>query len=266
MNYWDQKTFCLITGASRGLGRTIAIEFAKNVGSGSVFLLVARSADALESTKKSIEDETAGKCQVVTAPMDLGTPDKNAIQEIIKSALATTNSTAADFQHSLLVHNAGSLGIEKQLKVIELDDLSDIHSYFSFNVYSMIILTTQFFKIFNDSEKQRSIVQITSLGGVQPFKTWGLYCAGKAARDMLMKSVAEESGIQVISWAPGPVQTDMYDQAVQQTGDKELQTLFSENQQQGSVLTAQQTIIKLIKVLREGKYVKGEHVDYYDIE
>lgn len=266
MEYWNQKTFCLITGASRGIGRTIAIEFSKKVAPGSVFLLVARSTAALEETKASVDSITGGTVTVVTATVDLNNPDKDAYFKLINSALTHTDAKASDFDHSILVHNAGSLGMEKKLKVAEMEDLSEMQSYFGLNVFSMVILTTQFFKHFSDAKKQRSIVQITSLAGVQPCKSWGLYCAGKATRDMLMQLVAIESGIQVLSWAPGPVETEMFDYVCNNTGDPELRKMMQDCRKEGKDLTCEQTVTKLVKVLGEKKYVNGEHVDYFDIE
>ncbi|ODM91209.1 Sepiapterin reductase [Orchesella cincta] len=266
MEYWNQKTFCLVTGASRGIGRTIAIEFSKKVANQSVFLLMARSTSALEETKSAISAATEGRVSVITSTIDLEKPDKDAYLSAIVSALTQTNTTASDFDHSILVHNAGSLGVEKKLKVVEMEDLADLSGYFSLNVISMVILSTQFFKTFNDTAKQRSIVQITSLSGLQPFKTWGLYCTSKAARDMLMKVVALESGIQVLNWAPGPVETEMFDNVCKHTGDPDLLKAFTECREEGKVLTCEQTVTKLVKVLAEKKYVNGEHVDYFDVE
>ncbi|CAL8079704.1 unnamed protein product [Orchesella dallaii] len=131
---------------------------------------------------------------------------------------------------------------EKKFKVVEMEDLADLSSYFSLNVISMVILSSQFFKVFNDSSKQRSIVQITSLSGLQPFKTWGLYCTGKAARDMLMKVVALESFIQVLNWAQGPVETEMFDNVCKHTGIPDLLKAFTECSDEGKVLTCEQTV------------------------
>jgi len=254
-----------VTGASRGIGRTIAIEFSKKVADGSLFVLVARTTQALESTKAAVLEASENKVKVVTTTMDLEKPDKESYFNLVNSALSQTGVQAGDFNHSILVHNAGSLG-NTQRKVVEMEDLQEIQGYLTLNVTSMILLNSQFFKIFNDASKQRSVVQITSLSAIQPFKTWGFYCAGKACRDMVMKSLALESGIQVLSWAPGPVDTDMYDLACKTTADPELNKVFNENKEKGQILSPEQTITKLVKVLGEKKYVNGEHIDYYDIE
>ena len=47
----------------------------------------------------------------------------------------------------------------------------------------------------------------------QPFESWGIYCAGKAAREMFHKTVAAEqkdkATFRVLNYAPGPLDTDM---------------------------------------------------------
>ena len=46
-----RRSFVLITGASRGFGRSLALEMGKVVGAGSTLLLMARNKDDLEATK-----------------------------------------------------------------------------------------------------------------------------------------------------------------------------------------------------------------------
>jgi len=266
MSFWGQKTFCLITGASRGIGRAIAIHFSKQVSEGSVFLLLARSQDALDDTKKAVEEASKDKCVVVTKSVDLAKPSQTSFLVTIKDALAAQKASAADFQHTILVHNAGSLGNVKR-RVVEYEDLEEIQAYFQLNVSSMLLLTSQFFKVFEKrAASQRSVVQISSLAGMKSFKTWGYYSAGKASRDMLMKTLAlEESDIQVLSWAPGPVETEMYEEASKETADDDLRNIFAQSREKGTVLSVDQTVSKLVEVLKGKQYTKGEHVDYFDI-
>jgi len=245
------------------LGRTIAIEFSKKVAPGSVFLLVARTADALEETKALVL-EASPSVEVITSPVDLAQPDTAAYLNLIKSTVTANGRQASDFDHAILVHNAGSLG-NLALRVSQIEDLKEVQDYYSFNLFSLILLTSQFLRVFDNAEKQRTLLQISSLGAVQPFKTWGYYCAGKTARDMLMRSIAlEDPSIQTLNYAPGPFESAIYIEATQNTGDEETRQLFNDSREQGKILTPEQTTKKLVRILAEKKHTKGEHIDYYD--
>lgn len=63
---WGKKTFCIVTGASQGIGRTVAIEFSKLIAAGSTIVITARSKQGLESTKKSMESAASGISVQVT--------------------------------------------------------------------------------------------------------------------------------------------------------------------------------------------------------
>ena len=263
-DFWNQKSFVLITGSSRGLGRAIAIEFSKHVAPGSVFLLVARTAEALEETKAKIL-EVAPAVEVITRPLDLAKPDREVYHELLISATTTNGRSASQFDHAILVHNAASLG-DLSLKVSQIEDVSELSTYYSTNVFSMVVLNTQFFKVFKDVSKQRSIIHITSKGALQPFKTWGYYCAGKAARNMLMRSVSiEDPSISVLNYAPGHFESAIYEEAAQKTGDDETRQTFITDKEQGRIITAEQSAQKLVRILRGKGYTKGEYVEYYEI-
>jgi len=266
MEFWNQKTFCLVTGASRGIGQTIVTEFSKKVAPGSVFLILARSEAALEETKKSaLRAAEPNQIQVVTAAVDLAKPNSKIYLDLIQSTLTSTGSKARDFDHALLVHNAASPG-NITLSVAQMEDIEPLQEYFDCNIVSMILLTSQFVKVFSDESKQRSIVQITSIAATVPFSKMSLYCAGKAARDMLMQNLAlENPSISVISYAPGPVDTELYDYAINNLPEAESQW-FIDTKKSEEFMTPLQTVEKLIRVLGQKKYTKGEHVDHSEIE
>lgn len=52
--FWGRRTFLVVTGASRGIGRNLAIEFSRLLGPESTVLLLARSLLNLEETRKRI--------------------------------------------------------------------------------------------------------------------------------------------------------------------------------------------------------------------
>lgn len=54
------------------------------------------------------------------------------------------------------------------------------------------------------------VINISSLCAVEPFKSWGLYCTSKAGRNMLFRVLAAENpALRVLSYGPGPLNTDM---------------------------------------------------------
>lgn len=83
--------------------------------------------------------------------------------------------------------------------------LAEVDSYLSFNVSSMLCLTASVLKAFPRRDGlRRSMVNVSSLCALQPFKSWSLYCMGKAAREMLFRVLAEEEpDVRVLNYAPG---------------------------------------------------------------
>lgn len=88
---------------------------------------------------------------------------------------------------------------------VNLADAAEMNSYWALNLTSMLCLTSCILRAFPDSPGlSRTVVNISSLCALQPFKGWTLYCAGKAAREMMFKVLAsEEPGVRVLSYAPG---------------------------------------------------------------
>ncbi|KPP61797.1 hypothetical protein Z043_120062, partial [Scleropages formosus] len=146
-------------------------------------------------------------------------------------------------------------------------DLSEVNHYLSLNVSSALSLTAAVLSVFpRRPGLRRTVVNISSLCALQPFPSWVLYCTGKAARDMMFRVLAvEEPDLRVLSYAPGPLDTEMQVQARVNTGDPNLRSTISTMQAQGQLLTCEESSAKLIKVLLEDSYQSGAHLDFYDL-
>ena len=73
-------------------------------------------------------------------------------------------------------------------------------------------LNTEFLKLSRNlaSKPKIYVLQTSSLCAVMPIKSWGMYCVGKAARDMYFRVLAiEDPDLAVLSYAPGPLDNDM---------------------------------------------------------
>uniref|UniRef100_A0A8C6ZAD0 Sepiapterin reductase n=1 Tax=Nothoprocta perdicaria TaxID=30464 RepID=A0A8C6ZAD0_NOTPE len=205
---------CVLTGASRGFGRSLARLLAPRLGAGSVLLLLARSAAPLAELAAELRrGAPAAALRVECVPADLGTDEGlrravRALHELLPSAPAA---------RLLLINNAGSLG-----------DVS------------------------------KTFVEL-------PFRSWALYCGGKAARDMIFQVLAlEEPDVRVLSYAPGPLDTDMQLLARTQTGDAEMREHFQGLHERGQLVDCDVSARKLLRLLEEDAFPSGAHVDFYD--
>lgn len=83
--------------------------------------------------------------------------------------------------------------------------MAEVDSYLSLNVSSSLCLTARVLQAFPQRPGlRRTVVNVTSLCAVQPFRSWVLYCTGKAAREMMFRVLAEEEpDLRVLNYAPG---------------------------------------------------------------
>ncbi|XP_015244751.1 PREDICTED: sepiapterin reductase [Cyprinodon variegatus] len=256
------RVLCIITGASRGFGRAVARDLARLVQPGSALVLVARSGPDLRALQAELTESEAGraglKVEVVVA--DVGKVE--GLEDILRTS---KEAFYEDMDHILLINNAASLGdVSKYVR--DFSDMSEVDSYLSLNVSSAMCLTARMLQAFPQHPGlRRSVVNVTSLCALQPFRSWALYCTGKAAREMMFKVLAEEEpDLRVLSYSPGPLDTDMQVEARSKTADQTIKKKFSGMFAQGQLLTCEASSAKLMKVLLDDKFTSGDHVDVYD--
>lgn len=187
----------LITGASRGIGRAIAVEFARD---GADVALVGRDRAALE--------ETAGECAAVRpgATAEIIVADV-ADQSAVEGAVAATVQRFGRLDFAIA--NAGQSidGLIMRLKPGVLDTLLDVNLKSAFYLCNAVA---------KPMLKQRSgaIVLVSSIVGLTGNAGQSAYAASKAGLLALGKSVAKELGsrnIRVNAVAPGFIETAMTD-------------------------------------------------------
>lgn len=263
-HFWGQKTYCLITGASKGIGRKFAIEFSRAFSANSLLVLLARSESGLVQTRNLVTSANAD-VKVKIYPTDLSKPDPELFLSMIQTSLRESGCNPGDFDLSLIVHNAGSVGDVSE-GTTDMCYPEKWQEYFSLNLFSVACLNSQFLKVFPEgSVKERTIINVTSLCAIKPFKSMGYYCCGKASREMFFRVLAEENPtINVLNYAPGPVDTDMVSEVITSTGDASVQDMFVNLKKTGTILTVDQTTRRIMEVMENGKFESGQHVDYYD--
>tara|TARA_Y100000768_G_scaffold182975_1_gene137104 strand:- start:455 stop:1162 length:708 start_codon:yes stop_codon:yes gene_type:complete len=188
------KKITLITGASSGIGKFLAIELAKN---NYEVILSSRSEDRLQDTANEI-DRLNVPCHIISADLS----DHHSIQDLYDQ------SASIGFVETV-VNNAGFGKFDK------IDDVSieDWDTQMSVNLKAPFLITKLFSKSMIENKKGM-LVYINSVAGKKAYPFSSAYVASKFALRGFSRSIREEfrgHGIKVVSVHPGAVDTGFWD-------------------------------------------------------
>ncbi|CAG7819459.1 unnamed protein product [Allacma fusca] len=176
----------LVTGAGRGIGRDLVVTLAKQ---GATVYALTKTAELLQQLQKELPS-------IRPVLVDLTNWEET------KAALE--NIEAVDH----VVNNAG-VAVSKPLLETTGDDFDWI---FGVNVKALLNVTQVMVKKMIAAGIQGSVINVSSVSAQKTAPGLSVYCASKAAVDMLTKSMANEWGqhkIRVNSVNPTIVWTDM---------------------------------------------------------
>ncbi len=180
----------LVTGASGGIGKAIAIELSS---SGADLCLTGRNKSELENLQKII----GGNCQIIISDLS----NSQGISNLVDQAQDIMG------QIDILVNNAGITKDNLFMRMSE-DDWNEV---ININLNSIFKLTKQLIKGMVKRRYGR-IINITSVIGIAGGAGQSNYSASKAGIIAMSKSLAQEVGsrsVTVNSIAPGFIETNM---------------------------------------------------------
>jgi NAD(P)-dependent dehydrogenase (short-subunit alcohol dehydrogenase family) len=184
----------IVTGGDSGIGRAVAVIYAREGADVAITALPAEHGDA-EETRKAVEAE-GRKCVVLEGDLT----DAAFCQQTIDGTVASLGRL------DILVHNAAH-----QNRWESVEDLEDeeLERTFQTNVYAYVRLVRAALPHLNPGS---SIIATGSITGIQGSSELPDYSATKGAIHTLTKTLAQnllDRGIRVNCVAPGPVWTPL---------------------------------------------------------
>jgi NAD(P)-dependent dehydrogenase (short-subunit alcohol dehydrogenase family) len=182
----DAKGVAVVTGASRGIGRAVAVDLAR-----AGFDVVATMRDPAAGVGLA-EDVAGGAGTITVAALDVTRPE--------------TIRLPADLR--VLVNNAGT---ERDYLPVEAVPMDQWREVFETNVFGLVEVTRRAIPLLR-ANGGGVICNVTSSSLLPPVPFYGVYRASKAAVQALGETLAAELapfGIRVVEILPGPVESDM---------------------------------------------------------
>lgn len=182
-----ENKVALVTGANRGIGKSIVESFIKH-GAKKVYLAVRD----LDSTKE-LEDKYGNKVATVKA-------DLSNTESIEHLAQQTTDV-------EIVVNNAG---IGNPQVTIGKEVEKELQKQLDVNVFGFLRVANTFAKTLE--KNKGALVQMNSVASLKNFPHLSIYSASKAASYSLTQGLRadfKDKGVNILSVHPGPIDTEM---------------------------------------------------------
>ena len=190
----------LITGASQGLGREMALRFAREGASG--LSIVARHVNQLNKVREEIR-QIAPKIDIVAIEADVSKP--RDIERIVGTTLAQFKGRL-----DVLVNNASTIGPSPMPNLLDYP-VEDFREVLDTNLIGPFLLIKNALPAM--IECGGSIINVTSDAGQVGYPGWGAYGISKFGLEGMSQTWAselEDSGVRVNWVDPGNMNTAMH--------------------------------------------------------
>lgn len=192
MNFEVKDKVALVTGANRGIGKSILQSLIEH-GAEKVYAAVRDT-----STAEPLRDRYGDRVEPLL--LDLAS----------RESVDTAAQASRDVE--LIINNAGVL---TRTRVLDADALDSLKFEFETNALGLLRMMQAYAPILRQA-KQAAFVQINSVASLRTTSFLATYSASKAAAYSITQALRAElgeHGIAVLSVHPGPIATDMADQA-----------------------------------------------------
>lgn len=237
----SEPKITVITGASRGIGRTLAVTLGR--AGGTVVVNYKKNADLAEETRKLVEQ--AGG-QAVTVSADVEQP------EDIDLLFDTVRAEFGRIDHFVCNAAASAFKSVKDLKLHHLD-----RSY-AMNVRAFVLGTQRAVDLMDAGGR---VVALSSYGSTHAYPTYAALGSAKAAVEAMVRYMAVEFaslGVNVNGVSGGLIQSDSLDYFYSVPGMAPIETVLSKipKGRPGSLTEIAETVAFLLSPSAE--YITGQ--------
>jgi len=242
-----KQNIVIITGGSKGIGKGLAKQYAKNN-----FIVYSLS--------RTTNSELSKFNFIKQIKVDLTNTQKlNTAFDIIFSELIPQ-----EIKKITLINNAGTLGTISNLDNV---DIENIAKSIKLNLSVPLQLSSLFIKATQNWDSLKKIINISSGAASSFYEGWSVYCSSKSAIDMFTKVVAKEqenleNGVKILSIKPGIVATNMQEQ-IRNTSKKDFKIVdrFIALHESGSLSNTTDVAKKIYTIDIENRLENGELFD-----
>ncbi|KAL2477598.1 NADPH-dependent pterin aldehyde reductase [Forsythia ovata] len=199
-----QKTV-LITGVSRGLGKSLALELAKL---GHTVIGCSRSQDKLSALQSELSSVSTSSISSDSS--------KNINKHLVMNVDVRSNSSVEELARSvvekkavpdIIVNNAGTINRNNRIWEVPIDEFDAV---IDTNIKGTVNILRHFIPLMIE-KKQGIIVNMSSGWGRSAAAQVAPYCASKWAVEGLTRAAAKElpPGMAIVALNPGVINTEM---------------------------------------------------------
>jgi len=191
----------LVTGSSDGIGKAIAVAYAKH---GATVILHGRNIERLENLYDEIVQQKLPKPAIL--PLDLNTATEQDFDSMAKTIATELGRLDG------IVHNAGMIS---ELSPIEFTETRKWHEIMQVNLNAVFMLTRACLPLLKESAsvaEPTSIITISSGVGKKGRAFWGPYAVSKFAIEGFTQVLADElegTNVRINAINPGATRTKM---------------------------------------------------------
>ena len=249
MNRPTDKCACIVTGTTRGIGKALADEI---IARGHALFSISRAADSREGVRRNYQCDLR---------------DAEHLEQVMGRVL--NDIPYGDCRKVILINNAGVL---KPIKFSEQLSSEEIDAHLQVNLRAPFLLLALFSRATRDFNGERRVINISSGAGRHPYAGWSLYCATKAAMDMMTRCVALENRalanpLHIAAIAPGVVDTDMQNDIQQaDSGAFPQRPKFVQLRDSGSLPSAQKVARLILDLDAADQFLPDGLYDLRDVQ